>query len=792
MSVINSQPLIGASGNQGGAYNLTKSLRFRGSASAHLTRTPASSGNARTWTFSSWVKIGSLAAAGAIYSSGTNVNTGNGVTEVSFQSDNTFAFTAWQYINGTIWRITTNAIQRDPAAWYHLVVAVDTTQATASNRVKLYINGVQQTSLYYSVYPSQNYDTGANTTDQKAIGKRINYTEQFDGYLSEYHFIDGQALTPSSFGETSTTTGVWIPKRYAGTYGTNGFYLDFEDTSSVAALGYDAAGSNDWTVNNISLTSGTTYDSMTDVPTLTSATAANYAVGNPLSVGANTSLSNGNLSGTLTGSGGWSATFGGFTSGKWYYEATVTATTINSIWIGWISDAYRPNDNAWSSSSSVLMYGNLSGNKGDGTAYGATYTTNDVIGVALDLDNGTIVFYKNGTSQGTAFSSINASAVWRPLISGGGTGTTIAMNFGQRPFAYTPPSGFVALNTFNLPTPTIGATASTQANKYMDATTFTANGGTQTVVNAGGFKPDLIWNKARSTTSNNWLANSIAGPSYYLRSNLTDAEVNDATLYTSFNSNGYTLGSGNMANGTTMVGWQWQAGQGTTSSNTQGTITSTVSANTSAGFSIVTWTGTGANATVGHGLGVAPSMIIAKCRSNADWWPVYHSSLGGTKNLRLDDTTAVETISNIWNNTAPTSSVFSIGTSTETGASSRTYVAYCFAEVAGYSKFGSYTGNGSTDGAFVFTGFRPKFVMVKRTDSTGAWYILDTSINSYNEAKTSLQANSSAAEVTDANFLDILSNGFKLRTSGAAVNGSGATYIYMAFAETPQKFAIGR
>ena len=332
-----------------------------------------------------------------------------------------------------------------------------------------------------------------------------------------------------------------------------------------------------------------------------------------------------------------------------------------------------------------------------------------------------------------------------------------------------------------------------QGNKFMDATLYTGTGASLAVTNAGGFQPDLVWVKSRSAATDHKLTDSVRGVTKALISDTTGAETTDTQGLTAFGSGGFTVGTNTDYNNSaaTYVGWQWKAG-GTAASNTSGTITSSVSANTTAGFSIVTYTATGTAATLGHGLGVAPQFMIVKCRSSTLDWIVYHTSIGATNYLTLNTTNASAALSSIWNNTAPTSSVLSIGTDAGVNSNGQTYVAYCWTPIAGYSAFGSYTGNGSSDGPFIYLGFRPKFVMFKRTDSTGAWYILDTSINSYNEARTSLQANSSAAEVTDTNFLDILSNGFKLRTSGAAVNGSGGTYIYMAFCENPFKYSLAR
>jgi hypothetical protein len=331
----------------------------------------------------------------------------------------------------------------------------------------------------------------------------------------------------------------------------------------------------------------------------------------------------------------------------------------------------------------------------------------------------------------------------------------------------------------------------------MDATLYTGNGSTQTITNAAGFKPDLVWQKSRSSTAwHNWI-DAVRGVGNRLFSNDTGAESFASNSLTSFNSNGFSIGAATdwNTNGQTNVAWQWQAGQGTTSSNTSGSITSTVSVNTTAGFSIVTYTGTGSNATVGHGLGVAPKMVIVKIRSGANDWFVWHTSLtSGAYYLNLNATSAQQSNSVVWNSTIPTSSVFSLGTSGAINGSGSTYVAYCWAEIAGFSKFGSWTGNASTDGPFVYTGFRPKFVLFKNSSAATVWIIFDTARNTYNFVDTQLRPNASDADNSagSAFSMDILSNGFKLRSSDSNFNGSGNTIIYAAFAENPFKNALAR
>jgi hypothetical protein len=776
-------------------------LRFRASNNNYLARTYGTPTNNKVWTWSAWVKRGSLSLADANHlfmaspqDVGSNPTT---YSRLIFETDNTLRLQS----NGSAGELfTSSAVYRDPAAWYHIVLSMN----ASSTVVNCFVNGTE------IAYASRTNPTNTNTAINGAGNfHRMGFFRNaeprpFDGYMAEVNFIDGQALTPNSFG-TSNGLGVWQPIRYGGSYGTNGFYLKFTDTTNTTTLGYDSSpNSNNWTTNNFSLTAGSTYDSMTDVPTLTSTTAANYATLNPLMFRlSNTpaaTLSNGNLTSTHTPSGYGTYVFSTIAGigNKFYYEVTITSL-VGGGDVG-INDG-QAQYSLFTGGVTYLNNGNKIVNN-TSTAYGSSWTTNDVIGVAFDLINGTITFYKNNVSQGVASSSIGTSAYF--AFGQSDTGSVYNWNFGQRPFVYTPPTGFVRLNTFNLPTPTIGATASTTANKYFDATIWTGNNANPRTLTGLSFQPDWVWLKDRSQVTNHRLVDAVRGASKTLKSNTTDAETSSEVsgTITAFTSNGFTVeGTSNVdgvnLSGDAYVAWNWKA-NGTGSSNTAGTITSTVSANTSAGFSIVTYTGTGANATVGHGLGVAPSMIIIKNRSTVTDWPVYHGSnttSPATQRVLLNTTDATATSSTYWNNTAPTSSVFSISTYSGVNGNTNAIVAYCFAQVAGYSAFGSYTGNGSTDGPFIFTGFRPRFVMTKKTNSTSGWGMVDTSINPYNQATTYLQANTSNAVVggTSSNGMDMLSNGFKIRSSDASFNETnGDTYIYMAFCESPFKYANAR
>jgi len=320
---------------------------------------------------------------------------------------------------------------------------------------------------------------------------------------------------------------------------------------------------------------------------------------------------------------------------------------------------------------------------------------------------------------------------------------------------------------------------------------------TQTITNdanSGDFQADWLWIKNRDNVEKHHLMDSSRGANKFLHSNETAVERtgshdNGHNAINSFDSNGFTITSNGGADelnfGTrTYVTWQWKCNGGTTASNTDGTITSTVQANTTAGFSIVQYVGNGSSgATFGHGLGVAPEVVILKNRDTARSWFVGHLSLGFNYITHLNQTTASDADSVYWNNTAPSSTVVTLGNNEGGNESGDNFVAYCFKEIQGYSKFGSYTGNGSTDGTFVYTGFSPAWVMVRRTDSGNNWHIHDNKRVPYNSNNKTLYANTSDAEATED--LDMLSNGFKLRESGGGYNASGGTYIYMAFAEHP-------
>jgi len=799
-----------------GGYNITNSLRLRSSASAYLSRTLATDGNRSTWTWSAWIKRGIITPSNGVglFGAGT-INSGTNNTAIRFTAGDALALNS---ASGD-YRVTTRLF-RDPSAWYHIVVAFDTTQATGNNRVRMYVNGVEETSFSTLTNPALNSTADfINNNRTHHMGVSYATTSLYDDrYQAETHFIDGQQLTPTSFGETDTDTGVWKPKAYTGTYGTQGFYLNFSDiattSGSNAGLGKDFSGNgNYWTTNNISVTSGATYDAMTDSPTNTSTTVANYATLNPLTNLNGATLTDGNLT--------WSqpSTTTAFVSStislsQNYTYLEFTTTDADRFLIGVTTNATRTATTDLGASSNEYAF-QTDGNKINGgttTSYGSSVASGATGCIAFDNVNNKIYVGSISGTTITWFNSGDPVSGTNPMFTvTAGTyflgiqrrtnTTTVYLNFGQRPFLATNiPTGFVRLNTFNLPTSTI-----VKGNSYMEATTYTGDGNANRNITSLNFQPDLIWIKARNTTNganrNNQLFDSVRGVPNALSSNLTSPEDTAGGYATdgcvsAILSNGFTLDSGNPAvnwSGSPYIAWSWDAGSSTVT-NTSGSISAQVRANTTTGFSVVTYTGTGANATVGHGLGVAPKMMLVKGRSNTDNWQVYHSNLTSADYRILLNSTAAETSQPaVWNSTAPTSSVFSLGTGTSVNQSGQTFVAYCWAEIAGFSKFGSYTGNGNANGPFVYLGFRPKFVLIKVRGSANDWGMYDSSRDPSNLAGLVLRPNVNNAEVSASN-IDFLSNGFKLRNNAATTeyNGNGSIYIYMAFAENPFKNSLAR
>jgi hypothetical protein len=476
-------------------YQITNSLRFRASNSAYLSRTFGSPTSSSIWTFSAWVKRGLLSSTRYLLGASTTTNFG-------FNSSDQLTLT----LNG-VTACTSTAVFRDPTAWMHVVYQQNGSAQT------IYVNGS-------SVATGTTAAAVFNTAIAHQIGA-ANTTNFSDGYLANVYFIDGQALTPSSFGQTDATTGVWVPKAYSGTYGTNGFFLQFKDATSTTTIGYDTSGSsNNFTTSGISVTSGVTFDQMLDTPTL------NYSTGNAVFVPSTNFLVDFRAANLEWGQAASNKNCSGVASiemrtGKWYWETTV-GTVAGSITFG----VSRSDLNSSFRGTGTVYY-RQDGQKvvdGVASAYGASYVANDVLGFAYDADAGTLTCYKNNTSQGTITITSGSSYGWFPAcaLDNAGAGVTAfhTFNFGQRPFSYTPPSGFKALNTQNVTSTAVTLSGSFTGNAAADGpfiwtngnpATLTINGngvtfGTDADKTAGGFKLRTSSASYNAAGTNNWTA----------------------------------------------------------------------------------------------------------------------------------------------------------------------------------------------------------------------------------------------------------------------------------------------
>ena len=888
-------PILGGnSAVSAGAYSIDNSLRFNDNDSPKLKRTTTGSGTQSTYTFSAWCKRSSFGSYQYLFSH--RASGGANAYGLAFDRDSEKLYV----YNGSL--DLTTAVYRDASAWYHIVLSV------SSGSYTLYVNGSSvKTGSAQSIVLGESMTIGAY---------EYSTTVSFlDGYMAEVHFIDGTAKAQTDFGEFDSDSGIWKPISYSGSYGTNGFHLDFEDSSS---LGNDVSGNNnDFTATNLAST-----DQTTDTPT------NNFATLNFLTSGAEAEFSQGNLrfaANTVQTYPFASSTIG-FSSGKWYCEFLREANAVTGG-VGIFGTDLTGNGDPttrYTYERTGSKYNNASY-----TSYGASWGVGDVIGIAYDGSTGNVVYYKNGVSQGTAY-TIPTSAVYVFGCQSYTSGTQVDVaNFGQEGsfagnktaggntdangfgnFLYSVPSGHLALCTQNLATelsPTID-----DGSKHFNTVIWSGDGTDDRSITGVGFQPDTVWYKERNNAVSHRWVDAVRGIGKELYVDISNAEYAASNELQAYESDGFQIGSDGSINGSgdTYVGWCWKAG-GTTptqtytvkvvsdsgnkyrfddfgtsavtldlqeggtytfdqsdssnsghplrfsttsdgthgsgseytigvtttgtagsagaktvitvaasaptlyyyctqhsgmggqantnstfgSSNFAGSIQSTVSANTTAGFSIITYTGNATdNSTIGHGLGKTPSMIILKKRSAADDWAMYHSGLTSGKEINLNYTNAEKTDVNnaTWGDNYPSSigsSTFAVGYAGDSNENSQTYVGYCFAEIEGYSKFGSYTGNGSDDGTFVYTGFKPAWVMIKnitQTSAGAAWHILDIKRDSFNEMSNELAANAVASEngVDGGVKLDFLSNGFKL-SGNTYHNYNGGTHIYMAFASNP-------
>ena len=910
---------VGASG--AADFEVERSLRFNDDDGAYLEETAGTPTNNKIWTYSVWVKRTTLSGDQAILVGYSN---GGSFDQILFSSSGGRDNQLFMQFNnsGTYGQFTSTRLFRDVGAWAHLVIKADTT--AGSNGVTVYWNN-EVVAGTWNVTLAQ--DATFHSLNQSGDNFRIGHlasavaNHYLDGYLAEVNFVDGQALNPSSFAETNSETGQWIPKKPSVTYGTNGFRLNFSDNSGTTAttLGKDYSGNgNNFTPNNFSVSAGSGNDSLEDSPT------NNFATFNPLHTASGTNFatfSNGNLDHSLAVSQNASSSFLIPKTGKWYAEYVLTAGALLSymgvrnpnLFSGVFQMQFTDDGSSLSAAAQVRVDNTYT------ETLSSSYANNDILGIKVDRDAGTIQFTKNGTNNSTAVSLSGASdtsdlVFFIARSQSGSYSFAGSVNFGQRPFSYLP-TGYKSLCSANLPDPTI-----LLPNKYFDTVLYSGDGNsTRTFSNVLEFQPDWFWTKVRNAAYAHLLYDSVRGPGQLksLASQTTGAEGAelDNTTYgylNSFDANGFSVTKGSSStnffneSGKNYVTWNWDAGDtdgktytvtvvsdsgnkyrfdgfGTSavtldlaeggtyifnypsahpfrfsttsdgthgggseyttgvtvlsstsvqivvaasapqlyyfctihsgmggaintnstlgSSNFDGSIQSTVKVNTTAGFSIVTYTGTGADGTVGHGLGVTPDFVVVKNRDSSEHWSVKHKDLTSGYNLKLNLNEAEGQSTGSTNGIIAdlsSSSNFSLTRTGNTGnydnvnISGDKHVAYCFSGVAGYSKFGKYTGNGDSNGPFVFTGFRPAWVMIKRSSASEGWHMFDNKRDPDNVIEDRLEADSAAAAFTGYDWLDFLSNGFKTRINVNNTNGSSSTYVYLAFAESPFKNSRAR
>ena len=793
-------PILGLLGMGGGIARAraaggvlgNRSLRFSDT-STYLNRTPGSTTNRTTWTWSGWVKRSSETSRDSLFRASTG---GSDYTLLKFRGTGggqDYRISLDQY-GGDNFYVYTNAEFKDFSAWYHVVCAVDTTQGASNNRVRIYVNGVEQATSTSTNYPGDSINTNMNDQNHVHYISYNSGTNVMNGLITDVHFIDGSQLTPSSFG-AADSNGVWQRSTYSGSYGTNGFHL--LDFANDGTIGNDTSGNgNNFTANGFSTSAGSGIDLLFDFPTNDTANTdagaggevtGNYACINPLLKPdtQTVTLSNGNLdfsSGAASGQYGTRFSSIGVTSGKWYAEFTVGAVS-NGLFFGVSRD---PNgDSNYIGGHSTSFGYSANGSKytnNSASSYGDSFTANDVIGLALDLDNGTLTFYKNGTSQGTAYNSMGSGRFFMG-VSGTGSATAVC-NFGQRPFEDAAPSNHKCLTTTSLPTPGVA-----DGSDYFDQILYVGNQTARSITGLS-FSPDLVIVKNRDRAAyNHYWVDSVRGGQKNLYSNSNEAE-HDADRITTLDSNGFTLSNhmGPNYNGEDYVSHCWDAGSSDDTNNTDGTITpAKVRANQTAGFSIVSFTGNGTSgATIGHGLNKVPAFWLLKDRDHSDMWIARHTGFANTHYLEFNDTYAIRNaISDVTGDSDPTSSVIPIG-SADSNNNGRALIAYIWAPIEGFSAAPSWTGNGDDDGVFIYLGFRPKAFWFKRTDSASNFYVYDSTRSTTNPVNKNLEWNTGDAENTLTSMnVDFLSNGIKVRGDDGDINADGGTYIGFAWAENP-------
>ncbi len=803
-----------------GSAVIERSLKFNRGDAPYLQAT-LGDGNEDKWTWSGWVKKTVNGQHQNLFSSGSDAV----YTHINFDNNDRIRFQNWHSAQkGT--KITTRKI-RDLSSWMHIVVIWDSGNATADDRMRIYVNGTRETTFDDSTNPDQNQDSVINGNSlggstygegKHFIGKFADTSDNSGTYKTEINFVDGYAYDPSYFGFTESQTGAWMPKRYEGVYGSNGFRLDFSDNSSTSTLGIDKSpNGNDFTANNFSVSAGVGDDSSLDTP------SNNFCTLNPLKTNpsARITFTEGNLqhNGVSGNNHLRSHSTMSVGSGKWYVEFKFISgyeTANDTVQFGiCTSGGHRDsnNDSLYYENSinfktlrytmAGTFYVTDAGSTSSTTSGLTTFANGDVMGIALDMDNYKFYISKNGTffSNGTGTQDPVTGA--NPLYSGahlssrrhqgwffsisGYSAQVVTADFGQQGFDYTPPTGFKSVCARNMKPELSPAVLNPE--KHFKCIVYSGTGSTNQI-DTIGFKPDLVWVKRKDDSSYHILTDSINGAGNYFVSNTADGlSSGGAQLINQFRDNGFQVGTENAVNNSsgTYSAWCWKAG-GAKVANTDGSINSQVSANTEAGFSIVQYTGTGASGTVGHGLGRSPRIIFFRNHNGEghDWNVYYNTPQGygaGVRYLQLNTNIIGTYATNKYDGTA-SSTTLTVNTAADNNQSGQTITAYCWAQIPGYSRIGIYRGNGNDDGEFVHTGFRPRWVWVKNLDSTQNWQVWDAARETENEMDQVYEFNSQNNSGSSSNTaIDFLAMGFKHRTSFQRSNNT-SDFLFMAIAET--------
>ena len=807
-------------------FEIGQSIRITGN--GYLNMSTNGFANAPTLdtkgTISFWIKLQNNDSRNYVIQSYT-ANSNNGAMDIRIGgSDSNDGMHIGQYGRTPYTASTTGPKQRDYNNFYHILVSFDSTSATSSDRdIQIHINGTQVTAGTFNGTAAigQNdkfpFTAQGSTNGGFTIGRHPTVGYYTDCIIAELNLIDGQRLAPTYFGETKN--GVWIPKEYTGTYGNNGCRFTFASSdfnvsgssvsdpngSSVDLFNNgisDASGNG----NHLNLNSVSTHDILLDSPT------NNFSTLNENDARYGT-LDEGNLKNTYASTGELIRSTFAQKSGKWYAEVNCIAGSGFNLGIYPTGNLNKDSDTNYG-----CQYRGATGQKvvsNSVSSYGATYGADDIIGIAVDMDNNTVTFYKNNSSQGSISYTIDEHHAFSSYIS---SGNTAFWNFGQDSsfggnetaqgnqdengvgdFYYAPPSGYLALCSSNLPDTTLSPNQDEQATDYFNTVTYTGDGNSSNAITGVGFQPDWIWIKERSGAANHGIHDSsrvISGAEEVWYTNATNAANTGGAYISSFDSDGFTLNnnsSGN-TNSDTYVAWNWKLNGGTTVSNSNGSITSTTQASTTAGISIVTWTGNFTDgASVGHGLGVVPTLVFIKNRDD-NQGSVFNINTTTPYRVNFNSDAGDYGDFAYYNGTYTSNNIVFNNRHSAWNGNTDKMVAYAFHSVEGFSKLGLYIGNGSTNGTFVYTGFRPAWILFKRISDDDSFIIHDNKRDPHNVATNNLFPDGDFAEDSNASnrATDFLSNGFKLRSSAQFQNNSGHTYFYMAFAEQPFKFSNAR